>query len=232
MTPIATAARVRIAGLILTALTLGLTSSRADVIQSTVVLPPASGAYSLGGVCITALDRCVEDAVITDFVTTSDTEVGGNEVVVVDAVDSAEVFVDNSGVPGMFVGDLMLTGTADIKYIGRNPSINPLGIFTTDITSFDFSGMLHGNTFTVKQNPLMPSTGTTSIFPTSLTPPFFFSVSSSIDLNGEYSLNDSPFVAAPTRMGTLFAIPEPSSAALLGSALAGLLALAARRRNR
>jgi hypothetical protein len=41
-----------------------LAVSRASVIQETVELPPASAAYTLGGTCLSALDRCTENAMV------------------------------------------------------------------------------------------------------------------------------------------------------------------------
>ena len=51
------------------ALVAGLTVSRADMIRSTVVLPPISGAYTLrGAVCVSGLNRCAENAFVSPFV--------------------------------------------------------------------------------------------------------------------------------------------------------------------
>jgi hypothetical protein len=86
-------------------------------------------------------------------------EQSGNEVVTVDASYSADVFTDNDGVPGTFIGVLSLSGTAAFTYVGRDPSVNPLGTFVTELKAFDFTGMLNGNSFEVKQNPGSASMG-------------------------------------------------------------------------
>jgi hypothetical protein len=212
------------------ALTIGVTCSRADVVQATVVLPPATGAYALGGLCEIALGRCVENAMVSDFSVITDAEKSGNELVVTGATYSANVFTDAGGSPGAFLGHLSLSGTADFTYVGRNPSVNPLGLFTTDLTNFDFSGMLNGKTFEVKQNPGSASTGSTTILESTFVPPIEYTVSSSLDVSGEFSFNGSPFMTTPGRMTTLTtAIPEPASGALLGSLL--LLWIASRRRR-
>jgi hypothetical protein len=84
--------RVSMAALL--AVMAGEVVGRADVVQSTVILPPPNGAYTLGQFCLSnpsiGLDRCLENIVVSDFVTTSDTEVGGNEVVTATAGYSAD----------------------------------------------------------------------------------------------------------------------------------------------
>jgi hypothetical protein len=211
------------------ALTTGLATGWASVIQSTVVLPPASGAYALEGVCLSALNRCTGNAMVSGFNTITDTEQNGNELVVVDAVYSADVFTDSNGLPGTFVGQLSLSGTADFTYVGRDPSVNPLGIFTTALTGFEFTGMLNGNSFEVTQNPASVSIGSTTILEATLVPPIEYSVGSSLDIFGQYSFNGSPFMTAPEQMTTLTAVPEPGSGALAGSILVGFLRIAWRR---
>jgi hypothetical protein len=164
---------------------------------------------------------------IGDFVTTSDTEVGGNEVVAATAGYSADVYTNNHGMPGTFVGDLSLDGTIDVTYVGRNPAVNPLGTFTTLITDFHFSGMLNGNTLEVIQNPSIPSTGSTTILEITFSPPILYSVSSSVDLNGEFNFNGTGFMTAPTRTATL--TPEPGFGGLAASIMIGILGIASRR---
>jgi hypothetical protein len=191
---------------------------RASVVQSTVILPPPNGVYTFGPMCLSSLDRCVENTIISDFVTTSDMESGGNELVTATATYLASVYTDNSGTPGSVLGDLSITGTIDVTYIGRDPSVNPLGTFTTNVTGFDFAGMLNGNSIVFEQNPTMMSTGSTTIHETSLSP-VEYTVSSSIDLNGQYNFNNAGFMTAPERTATLTAVPEPESSALAASVL-------------
>jgi hypothetical protein len=49
---------------------------------------------------------------------------------------------------------LAIPGTAQFLYVGRDPAVNPLGTFVTQLTDFSFSGELNGNTFDVKRNLL------------------------------------------------------------------------------
>jgi hypothetical protein len=213
------------------ALTIGTTLCRADVIQSTVVLPPGAGAYTLGTICVSGLNRCTENATVSGFNITSDTEQNGNELVVASASYSADIFTSNGGVPGTFLGHLLLSGTTQFTYVGRNPSVNPLGTFVTDLTDFDFAGTLNGNTFEIKQDPGTPSTGSTTILEATFVPPITFSVSSSLNIFADYSFNGGPFVTAPERTTTLSAVPEPGSVGIVGSIAIGVLGIASRRRR-
>jgi hypothetical protein len=139
---------------------------QADVLQSTVILPPLSAHYTFsGGTCLASLSRCLENASVFGFAITSDTEVSGNELVAVDADFSAGVYTDNGGDPGTLIGTILLTGTMDFTYFDRNPSVDPLGVFAAQITSFQFTGKLNGNTLEIEQNPGMESTGQTAIGP-------------------------------------------------------------------
>jgi hypothetical protein len=222
---------IRATGLTLMALTAGLTVIWADVIQSTVQLPPQSGAYTLGGICVNVLNRCTENATVSGFTITNEFQMGSNEIVDADASYSADIFTDNGGAPGTFLGNLSLTGTTEFTYVGRNTGVNPLGTFETDLTNFDFTGMLNGNTFEVKQDPGNASTGSTTILEATFVPPIEFSVSSSLNIFADYSFNGSPFVMAPERSATLTAVPEPELGSLAVSILAGGLGLALRRRR-
>jgi hypothetical protein len=159
------------------------------------------------------------------------TQENGNELVAVGATYSADIFMNSGGVPGTFLGHLSLSGTAQFTYVGRDPSVNPLGIFATDLTDFDFKGMLNGNTFEVRQDPGKASTGSTTILETTFVPPIKYTVSSSLEIFAEYSFNGSLFVAAPERMTTLNTVPEPGPGALTGSILVGVLGIASRRRR-
>jgi hypothetical protein len=222
---------IRATRLMLMALTIGTTICRADVIQSTVVLPPGSGAYTLGTICVSGLNRCTENAAVSGFNIISDTQQNGNELVVASAGYSADIFTNSGGVPGVFLGHLFLSGTTQFTYVGRNPSVNPLGTFVTDLTDFDFTGTLNGNTFEVKQDSGNASTGSTTILEATFVPPIKFTVSSSLDIFADYSFNGGPFVSAPERMTTLSAVPEPGSVGIAGSILVGVLGIVSRRRR-
>jgi hypothetical protein len=65
----------------LTSLTTGLTIGWADVIQATVVLPPLVGAYPMGGGCVSALNRCTENAIVAGFNIVTSTLMNGDELV-------------------------------------------------------------------------------------------------------------------------------------------------------
>jgi hypothetical protein len=211
-----------------------LTLSRASVIQSTVMLPPVSGEYTLGGVCVSALGRCTQNAMVSNFDIMTSTVDNGNEFVVVGATYSADIFTDSGGLPGAFLGHLSLSGTAHFTYLGRDPGVNPLGTFTTELTDFAFQGMLNGNTFEVKQDPGKTSTGWTTILEATDIPPITYAVSSSLEIFALYSFNGSPFMTAPPRTADLNPvpqpIPEPGSGVLVGT-LVGVVGIASRCRR-
>jgi hypothetical protein len=80
-----------------------LAVSRADVIQPTVELPPASGAYDFGGIRLAGTSKSTENALVSGFdvlIGTTD----GNEVVDANATYTADIFADNTGVPALFLG--------------------------------------------------------------------------------------------------------------------------------
>jgi hypothetical protein len=174
---------------------------------------------------------------LSNFSRLTDMEQSGNEVVTVNAVYSANVFTDSGGLPGTFIGQLFLSGTATFIYMGRDTSVNPLGTYVTELSGFDFKGMLNGNSFEVKQDPVNSSMGSTTILEATFVPPIEFSVSSSLEVFGDYSFNGGPFTAAPGQVATLTAIPEPGSGALVGGTLLvvlgiGSIALRGQRRTR
>jgi len=214
-----------------------LAVSRADIIQNTVELPPALGAYDFGaGVCVALVNRCTENPIVFGFNVTQRQEVSGNEVVDTTATYSADIFTNNSGVPGVFLGHLIMAGTAQFTYTGRNPAIQPLGPWPTELTAFDFQGTLGGNTLEVKKDPLKASTGITDISFNSAGPPITYKVSSSLEIFSLFSFNGGPFMEAPPRTASLIpspqVVPEPASGALAGLLLAGMAGIASRRRLR
>lgn len=76
------------------------------VIQSTVELPAVTGIYLFGGICLDSLDRCTQNAVVSNFEILNRTLDNGNELVDVEAQYSADVYTNNAGAPGMFLGIL------------------------------------------------------------------------------------------------------------------------------
>ena len=211
-------------------LTVGMmTVANAAVIQPTVELP--SGSYVFSPFCLTALSRCTPGATVSGFSNLVHTQNGGNEQVTADAIYSADIYTDNGGTPGSFIGTLLMTGFVNLTFAGRNPSVNPLGTFTTVFTDFSFAGLLGGNTFAVKRDPGQTSGGTTTINQFSVGPPVEYSVTSSISLFAQYSFNGSPFTSAPERLGELVPVPEPGTGALGLSALSVLVAAVRKKRQ-
>ncbi len=185
----------------------------ADVIQSTIILPPAGGEYITTGTC--ASTDCSVNPVIGGFALVSSNEVSGNQVEVVSALYQSHIYTNNGGNPGTFLGVVSIPGTLDVTYVGRNPFANPLGTFSTTLTSFDFSGSLNGNTIELKQNPNIASGGTTTINEIPASNPVLYDVSGTMVINGELSVNGGPFVPAPPVTGTLTPVPEPATGTLL-----------------
>jgi hypothetical protein len=65
--------------------------------------------------CVNSIAKCVINASISDLTVISDSQVAGNEVAKV-------------------------TALYKFTCVGRNPSMNPLGDFTTPVPSFDVRG--------------------------------------------------------------------------------------------
>lgn len=204
-----------------------LTVGRAELIEPTATLPPSNGLYSLPVICITTV--CVVSGTASGFHNTSDVLSGGNELVSTDAIFSAIIDKNDSGVPGATLGSFSTSGTMDITYFGRSIT-NPLGTFDAQITGFDFAGTFNTHPFEVEQNPTTASTGQTTILPDFPFGPSY-QVSSFFDVFAEVSLNGGPFVAGPMRVATLSAAPEPRYGALAAVLLAALAGTASRRRR-
>lgn len=209
----------------LTTLTASLMVARADVIQSTVTLPPPAGVYMVLDACVNSVGKCVTNASISDLTVISDTQVAGNEVTKVTALYTAVVTTDNGGSPGTPIAPVSLFGTMEFTYVGRDPSINPLGDFTTLVPSFDFTGVFNGNTQEVMGTG---ATGTTSI---SEIAPSLYDVSSQLLFTAQFSVNGGPFIPAYSNTGTLASVPEPGYSAITAALFAGLLAIRKRRQG-
>ena len=137
---------------------------------------------------------------VSDFEILTSTTVSGNQVVNVNAVYSADIYTDVGGVPGTLLGHLAIPGTAQFLFVGRDPAVNPLGTFVTQLTDFSFSGELNGNTFDVKRNTANTSAGSTTILQATLDP-VTYEVSGTLEIFALYSFNGSPFMPGPASNG-------------------------------
>lgn len=193
---------------------------RADVIQSSVMLPPLGGAYTVPVIC--AANGCIVGSTLDQFSVISSSETAGNQVVVVNADFSTAVYTNAGGSPGTLLGSIAVQGPVTFTYVGRDLSLNPLGSFVTELSNFDFAATLNGSTTEIRQDPSNPSTGATTINEASLSP-VTYDVSSTLTINGDLSINGSPFIPLPpvgTTLSPASPVPEPAY-----SAAAGLLLL-------
>lgn len=200
----------------------GSTLCRADIIQSSVMLPPLTGAYTVPVIC--AANGCIVGSTLDQFSVISSSETAGNQVVVVNADFSTSVYTNVGGSPGSLVGSVSVKGPVTFTYVGRDLAVNPLGNFTTQLSNFDFSASLNGFTTEIRQDPSNPTTGNTTINEATLSP-VSYDVSSTLTINGDLSINGSPFVPlppVPTTLTPASAVPEPGYSAVAGLLLLGL----------
>jgi hypothetical protein len=212
-------------------LTVGSMIARADVVQSTVILPPLGGQYTVPAICVAT--GCIVNSTLNNFVVTSSTESAGNQIEIVSANFGTDVYTNTGGSPGTVLGSVLLQGPVTFTYFGRDLSSNPLGTFNTQLSNFDFVGALNGNTVEIRQDASTPSLGTTTIHEVSVSP-VAYEVSSTLIINGDISVNGSPFVPVPPVMTTLTpappsSVPEPGYTAAAGFLLLSLLGLKFRR---
>jgi hypothetical protein len=170
---------------------------------------------------------------LDNFVVASSTESAGNQIEIVNADFGTDVYTNTGGSPGTLLGSVSLQGPVTFTYFGRDPSTNPLGTFNTQLSNFDFVGTLNGNTVEIRQNASTASLGTTTINQVSISP-VSYGVSSTLTINGDISLNGSPFVPVPPVVTTLSpapvsSVPEPGYTAAAGFLLLSLLGLKFRR---
>jgi hypothetical protein len=124
--------------------------ARADVVQSTVILPSPAGQYTVPVICVAT--GCIVDSTLDNFVLTSSTESAGNQIEIVNANFGTDVYTNAGGSPGTLLGSVLLQGPVTFTYFGRDPSSNPLGTFNTQLSNFDFVGTLNGNTVEIRQD--------------------------------------------------------------------------------
>jgi hypothetical protein len=219
-------ASIRLLVLTVIVLTAGSTVGQGALLQPTTTLPPPAGVYTFPVVCITPV--CLVNANVAGFQITSVAFSAGNELVSTDATFSALVFANSGGSPGAPLGALSTMGTVDFTYFGRS-STTQLGSFASEITDFEFIGTFNSRPFHIRNNPLQPSLGQTTIHEVS---DGLYQVSSFFDVFAELSLDNGAFVPGPPRHIVLTAIPEPGSAGLAVLGFLGLAAIATRIRKR
>lgn len=200
---------IRFAACAVIALSMAAMVARADSVQPTPSLPPTEGVYVIGPTCITQV--CLSNITIGDFQGTTTTFLNGNQAVDTGAVFSADIYQNNGGSHGAFLGSLSTLGSLDLIYFGRVFD-SELGTFNAQITNFDFLGMFNGHTFELQQNPNQMSTGQTTIE----TDLGAYRVISFFDVYAEVSIDGGSFVAGPVQQANLVQpVPEPSALILL-----------------
>jgi len=198
-------------------------TARASVTQSNSNLPPENGAYTAPTICVTlGPGACVVGASLFGFTgTTSVFDMSGQ------SIDSsitmtAKIYSNNNGMPGMFLGNLMLGGPIGILYAGRMTNMD-LGTFTSRLTELDLTGTFNGHSIEVILNPMMSSSGPTTVEPAgSRFPDGEFRITSFFDVFAEISIDHGAFVPGPERTFTLMT-PEPGSISLLALGVLGVL---------
>lgn len=198
-----------------------LPAAHASNIQSTPSLPP-EGAYTAGNICVPlGPGACIVGASLGNFTSTTSTFPPGGQAIDSSVTLTASVYTNNSGMPGTFLGNLMLGGPIGIQYAGRMDDTQ-LGTFTSTLTELDLTGMFNGHTIEVMLSPATSSGPTTVAASGS-----GFMVSSFFDVFAEISIDGGPFVPGPMRTFTL--TPEPGSVSLLA---VGLVTVAGELRRR
>ena len=213
------------AATLLAALIAIVPQASADIIQSTPSMPPDGGGYSAPMICVQlGPGVCVVNPALYGFNgTTRSTDTSG-ESIDSNILFSADVYTDNNGQPGTFLGLLHLAGPIGIFYAGRT-SDSELGTFTASLTELDLTGTFNGHSIEVMLNT------PTSSGPTTITQVVSgFRVSSFFDVFAEISIDHGAFVAGPERTFTL--TPEPGTVSLMALGLAGVTAGELRRRIR
>jgi len=202
----------------------------AGIIASSPELPPANAVYTVPDTCVSVV--CLENIQLLNFDTTGSQISGGNELTVSNVDLTANLFANDSGVPGMFISPIELTGQVDITYFAKN-TFSEQGTFDAQITSLDLSGSFTGLTgmhqINVMLNPADQSTGMTTIMLLPGPPPAW-EVSSYFDVFAELSVDNGAFVPGPVRTASL--APEPASYVPLGAGLAMIVLLGVGRAKR
>ena len=193
----------------------------ADVIQPTASLPPTTGAYTAGTICVKLGVMmggvCVVGPSLHGFTGTTSMINGMGQAIDSSITMNAAIYTNNGGVPGTFLANLMLGGPIGILYAGRT-SDTELGMFPSTLTELDLTGMFLGHSLEVMLTPT-PSGGPTTVAQFGSD----FKVSSFFDVFAEISIDGRPPVAGPPRTFTLTAVPEPGSISLLALGVVGVI---------
>ena len=192
---------------------------QASAIQPTPSLPPSTGGYTTGTVCV-ALGPgvCVAEADLHGFTGTTSIFDSSGQSIDSSITFTADVYTDVGGMPGTLIGPVTLVGPIGILYAGRT-SDTELGTFTSSLTELDLMGAFNGHNIEIILNPNMTSGGPTMVAPSGGN----FQITSFFDVFTELSLDGGPFNPGPPRTFTLTSIPEPGSITMLALGVLGVL---------
>jgi len=199
--------------------------ARASIIQSNSNLPPENGAYTAPTICVTlGPGACIVGASLFGFTGTTTTFDMSGQSIDSSITMMAKIYSNNNGMPGMFLGNLMLGGPIGILYAGRMSNMD-LGTFRSSLTELDLTGTFNGHSLEVILNPNMTSMGPTTVASVGgmLSPDGEFQITSFFDVFAEISIDHGAFVPGPPRTFTLTSVPEPGSISLLALGVGGLL---------
>jgi hypothetical protein len=206
-----------VAAMVLAAVAATIPVAWAGVIQPTPSLPPTSGAYTTGTLCVSlGPGVCIVGASLHGF--TGTTSMFDNSGQSIDSSISltADVYTDVSGMPGTLIGPVLLQGPIGILYANRMTDMD-LGTFTSSLTELDLMGMFNGHSIEIILNPMVTSSGLTTVAPSGSD----FQVSSFFDVFTEISVDGVSAGPGPERTFTL--TPEPGSITLLALGMAGVI---------